>query len=451
MTMTLRPVKILILATLFLSGLTALPPQARAFICTICPCVTNEVNRTVPHIQREHQDTREHMRLEFAPWENWLRTVFYTDYYLPSLLIMTEQITTMAMHQAFLIGGIFDGKQHLEVQRLLQKKTAEAHKDYYPSVGMCIVGTNVRSLANAERRSELTTFVLSQRSQDRMMGQVNMAASPGPYYDQQARLAQFRARYCNVRDNKNLFAAVCGRNNNNNLANVIDRDIDFGRTAWLPSTLQLDFTDTNLTDDEQDIMALASNLYSADVFERLPESFYNDTAAGTLSHADEQALLTWQRQIVAKRSVAENSFFTIAGLKALGSPLPQGGMPAAPGGNSTDVAQYMNLLVRQLGLSQDDANRLLGTRPSYYAQMDVLTKRVFQQPSFFADLYDKPANLDRKKVALQALGLMQDFDTWQSYLRTENILSVLLELELGKKQEELEGRLARMSTGGSKR
>ena len=43
--------------------------------------------------------------------------------------------------------------------------------------------------------------------------------------------------------------------------------------------------------------------------------------------------------------------------------------------------------------------------------------------------------MDRQKAAMEAIGLMQDFDTWQSYLRTEASLAVLLELEIEKLKE----------------
>jgi hypothetical protein len=80
--------------------------------------------------------------------------------------------------------------------------------------------------------------------------------------------------------------------------------------------------------------------------------------------------------------------------------------------------------------------------------MQILTKRIYQQPDFFVDLVDHPANTERKKVAMQAIGLMQNFDMWQSHLRTEAMLSVMLEMEIMKAQEEVQNRINKLKPGG---
>ena len=67
--------------------------------------------------------------------------------------------------------------------------------------------------------------------------------------------------------------------------------------------------------------------------------------------------------------------------------------------------------------------------------MEVLTKKIFQRPEFFTDLYDKPANVARKGVAIQAIALMQDRDLFKSNLRNEAMMSILVELELLRAQE----------------
>ena len=125
------------------------------------------------------------------------------------------------------------------------------------------------------------------------------------------------------------------------------------------------------------------------------------------------------RALVAKRSVAENSFHALTALKSEG----------------TDGSkEYLMAILKELGISTDpgpdgesDAEKMLGKKPSYYAQMNVLGKKIYQDPDFYTNLYDKPANVERKQVAMQAIGLMQKFDLFKSYLRQEASLSVLLE------------------------
>jgi len=154
------------------------------------------------------------------------------------------------------------------------------------------------------------------------------------------------------------------------------------------------------------------------------------------------------RNVIAKRSVAEHSFNTIVGMKSLSK--EEAGSPSQP----TLSQPYMLLILETLGLGTTSAFAAeeiaiyLGDRPSYYAQMDLLTKRIFQNPNFFVNLYDEPANVERIGVALQAIGLMQDFDTWQSYLRTEAMLSVVMELELLRLNNQVTNQMGTVRSGG---
>ena len=144
------------------------------------------------------------------------------------------------------------------------------------------------------------------------------------------------------------------------------------------------------------------------------------------------------RSVVAKRSVAEHSFNTIAGMRAMSS---------EEGGGET--GKYMKNILKQLGVTNEqDLTQMVGDRPSYYAQMEILTKKIYEHPDFFVDLYEKPMNTERKKVAMRAIGLMQDFDTWNSYLRMEAMLSVILELEIIKVQNDVQNRINRLRGSG---
>lgn len=426
-----------LISALLLSGLLmGAPTPVWAGACVDCSSLNQNNQDTRDRMQDEHDQTREHFRNEFDAWEEWLDTTFMDAFYPPEYLVrMAHQLTVTAVYQVFAIGTLLDAKQALEVQRVLQKKVAEAHRDYQPSVGVCSVATTIRSLADAERRAETTTFVLSQRAQDRQLGNMHAAAAPGGAADKESRLQQFRRRYCDTRDNGGVYMSVCGTANAGRIS-TINKDIDYTRTVDAQRTLDIDFTDANLTGDEEDVLALASNLYSHEITARIPETQFNGATANNRSERLRQLLD--QRQIIAKRSVAEHSYNTIVGMKSLSERRADN----APDDviDSGHTAGYMRVILQQLGLTNEQADQFLGTRPSYFTQMEVVTKKAFQQPTFYADLYDKPANVDRKKVALQAISLMQDFDTWQSYLRTESLLSVLLEIEVAKYQAAAESR-----------
>lgn len=383
---------------------------------------------------------------EFTAHRIFLISIFWEDNLLPALLLMADQLTAVAMQQVQIIGSFFDAKHQMETQQVFQKLRAQAHKDYHPSVGMCQFGSGIKSLAATERRAELNAHVMSQRLQDRALGNANTAASEGNASDKSSRLKQFREKYCDVQDNNNGLRFLCDHDQDGNPDTAptgaedlrrVNKDIDYSRTVDFPWTLNVDFTDTDLTEDEEDILALAVNLYSPDVFLR-PGAGDFDPEPESITNM--QRVYMDARSIVAKRSVAENSFNAITSMKSAGT----GGSRA-----------FLVALLEELGIDVDDVDKLLGIdengdpiNPSYYAQMEVLTKKIYQNPDFYTNLYDKPANVTRKGVALQAIGLMQKFDLFKSYLRNEASLSVLLELEVMDLQEEIEDEFGKQTSEG---
>jgi hypothetical protein len=80
--------------------------------------------------------------------------------------------------------------------------------------------------------------------------------------------------------------------------------------------------------------------------------------------------------------------------------------------------------------------------------MEILTKKLYQNPSFYTELYDKPANVDRKLVSMQAIDLMQRRDIYRSVLRSEAILAVMLETALSEQQDKVSNEINRMTAEG---
>ena len=106
--------------------------------------------------------------------------------------------------------------------------------------------------------------------------------------------------------------------------------------------------------------------------------------------------------------------------------------------------------MKEMGIQdEDEIKAYLGERPSYYAQMEVLTKKLYQNPVFYTELYDKPANVERKTVAMQAIELMQRRDMYRSVLRSEATLSVMLETALAEQdQEKVTNEINRLAEDG---
>jgi hypothetical protein len=405
-----KTVLTLAVAALLLFG-AAEPAYASCGICTNCRTWQRDVRR------------------EIGIFQNWFSTTFWTGNFVPALRNMTGQIVTTMMLEARMIGGFMDAQNHLTSQLALQELAARSMKNYTPSESVCQFGTLSRSLAASQARGRNTQLVLNERSQARQLGKKNMASATSPDDDRVSRLEQFRARFCDVQDNNNGMSKLCG--NTGAPSNFHNLDIDFTRAVDTRPTLNIDFTDTTLTNDESNIMALASNLYSHEVFRRYAADELKPDAA-----RDNRTDYMDMRAILAKRNVAENSFNTLVGMKSAGS---------------RESRSYVRQVLQNLGMQTADIDRYMASQssgtapvtvnPSYSAQMEILTKKIYQDPAFYANLMDKPANVQRQYAAMQSFGLMQQRDIFETILRSEMLLSVIVELEIAKYQNDIQNRL----------
>ncbi|MGH1456389.1 MAG: hypothetical protein ACRBDI_06380 [Alphaproteobacteria bacterium] len=390
----------------------------------------------------------------------WERTI------LPSMMLSAEQFSVVAMQQAMAVGMFIDAEIQMDSQLLLQELRAQAHKDYHPSTGMCEFGTMMKSLAATELKGEAQAVILSQRSQDRQLGQSDTVGAHGGSLARFGRLVQFKKTFCNVMDRSSALTSFCDATVRWDDANFggaqrarIDKDVDYFNLVNIPRTMTVDLTNEDIINDTDDInnadeehlLAMAANLFGHDNFARIPPRLLEEKGGIRLRNA--QRIYLDMRSIVAKRSVAENSFYAVSALKTEGNrrePPPSssstGGPTGTGSGPATDpmaVRPYMVYVLRQLGVpTSTEALTILGENPSYYAQMEMLTKKLYQNPDFYTNLYDKPANVQRKTTAMQAIKLMQKFDMLESSLRNEASFSVLLELAVMDLQNEVEDQIA---------
>lgn len=415
---------------LCLAALTLLsfPQKAHAVCCgsfAICSTIPNQATRALETAL--HEILREHITQEFVYQQRWFMFDYFYDFVLPGMMGMAEQLSVVGESQVFAFGAILDAKEQLEAQRLIQEKTAQAQRDYHPDVGMCTIGTAAQSLAASERSGELAAVVLNKRMIDRQLGVKNSVGNEAGATDTEARIEQLQRRFCDRHGNSGNTANLC-------LAAAsgphINKDIDYAGTVGLKRTVNVNFTNTSLAApdiDDENILALANNLYGTSVMEhtRVPgnkrlqgaDSWESGVAT---DHLDKRA-------IIAKRNVAQNSFNAIVGMKSAGS------------GASANAGNYIHNIFMQLGTTVPaaEARQMLGDNPSYYALLEAISQKIYQDPEFFTNLYDSPTNVSRKNVAMQAINLMLDRDTYKSELRTEALLSVWLEAELVRYQKDI--------------
>jgi hypothetical protein len=368
-------------------------------------------------------------------FQNYILDQLFNNNIRPALENMTAQLVAARTFTAGMVGAMIDGKVTLDYQLEMQTLHARAIKDYMPGENLCRFGSGVRSLGAAEQRSVANYMALADISQNRQLGTRGGTADAGSNMDRTARVNQFRRVYCNPADNNGDLGPLCLDTGGATLSNPqrFNKDVNYTRTIDQRQTLDVDYagydngTPANsnagrLTPDEEDVLALQSNLYGHDVFSRLTKIAFDKIAKNQKNQLAYMDL----RQVVAVRNVAVNSFNTIAAMRARGGP---------------GAATYLQNVLRNIGMSAPEAARYLsanGGEPSYYAQMNVLTKKLYQDPNFYVNLIDKPANIDRQTAAMQAFGLMQDRDLYQSLSRQEMLLAMILELRVRAEQDNVQ-------------
>lgn len=336
--------------------------------------------------------------------------------------LMTEQMSANMMAQIQMVGQMFDAKEQLEAQRDIQRLTAAAHKDYHPSEQMCEIGTMVRDLADTQTRAKLTKMTVSNRLLARELSTGGVLTWEGAKSDFDSRMKSFRDNYCSYADNGNGLDYLCkGKEATPEWKN---RDINYVATVETPLTLDINFLDTNKTKEEEAVLSLINYLFMHKPPVKIPPAY----AKLQKFEAPYQEL----RSVIAMRGVARNTISNILAQKSVGPENEGKGTP------------YIMALLKQMGLNDDEIKKMVGENPSYFAQMEILTKTIYQDPTFVANLYDKPANVKRIRAAMQAIKLMQDRDIHEALMRREILLSMILETRLRQYQERLTNRVSGM-------
>jgi len=305
------------------------------------------------------------------------------------------------------IGAMLDGRTFMDTTRSLQVSTAQTLRNYTPSNQVCKFGTLSRSIAGADAVSKKNQLAFSKLLTDRTINKSGTVYGD-PEQGVVAMLSNFKKKYCNTVDSGGGLEKYCATSTDE----LYNHDVDFTRVFDVPLTIDADFSDSAITNDKESVMAL---------FEKLsfvPPAMIGGSGSNGLSDGNTLQIQDI-RALNALRTVSANSFASLVAEKSKAS---------------SQSTTYLNTVLTELGLQPAEVTKLLGANPSYFAQMEVMTKKIFQNPSFYANLYDSEANVDRQRVAMKALELQQDRDFLESLRRREMMLSVLLNAKLRNEQ-----------------
>lgn len=443
--------------------------------CNTSDCAAAAVYVTNAH-RRLTNATNSEFQADLNAFEDWLIEDLFYGQIGPAMASMSTQMHAVSMFYTQAVGSFLDAQVQMDTQRLFRQLQHQAHVDYRPSEDFCWFGSNVKSLAASQNKAKFNALALSQISLTRQLGTFASSSAGTTLDDYKARWSEFTTTYCNPRDNNFQQELLTGNaENTTGLVMACDHDgpgggddsgaedrnrynIDISYTRLIedPKTLEIDFSDNTLEveaepqatlyralsrqpEHERDVIALSRNLYG----HRVPTRAISRAALRT---DPARKLFMALRGVIAKRSVAQASFNAIVGLKASGTSHELGGTSAGPGGIGTialaplQTRRFLAAIVREL-LPESDittggiipGNNIfgyIGFSPSYYSQLEILAKRIYQNPDFYANLYDTPANISRKKVAMKAIELMVDREIYESQLRREMSVSVLLSSKL---------------------
>ena len=375
---------------------------------TCCPCQTTQTNLS--------KEMDKHRRGGEGK-KSFLFDTLWNDSIDPSLRSMLSRNVQSIISQTTSLGSFLNAQTQIRAQGEIQKGAAKAANDYSTSEALCRYGSLSLGLATSDTSSKGAQIALASLSLNRSLGAQGSVAQSGAGSDQMERMNIFIQEYCDASDNNNGMALMCGTDPQRRFEDIPrdsrkNRDIDFARTFANYGTL--DFG-TGLTSEEmrpgqQDIILLSHNLYgNKQIPGQLTES--------QLREEGNQGVYLKIRSVAAARGVAQNSYAAIAGLKAQGS------------GSSKD---YMEALYKELGMTESQADTQLGDKPSYYAQMDVLTKKLYQSPAFHINLMEGKTNVDRQSAAMEGLELMQDRDLYLSMKRSEMLLALMVQMQTRK-------------------
>ncbi len=316
--------------------------------------------------------------------------------------------------RALMIGAFLDGRSANASIGVVRSLNAETMKDYHVSDAVCKFGTLSKAIASSQDLADANKLVFSKTFLDRNAQAKNLL------YTESNRamvdvMNDFKAKYCEKVGANGALEGYC-----NSIAATpdlyYDRDIDFTRVFDTPLTLDVNYTDNTITDQEQTVLALFHNLSLVP-----PENGTEDGESIVKQEKSDDMQDLHQMQAV--RELVANTFANQVAMKAKGT---------------NKSATYMQNVLTKLGLSSADAKKLITDNPSYYAQMEILTKKIYQDPSFYVNLYDTPANVDRQKVSMLAIQLMQERDLLETMRRKEMLLSELLEMKIRKASKPIE-------------
>lgn len=402
-TQTTKPSRRLL--TLALVALLSVTTASEAY--AVCTCSTASMLHS-----RTRANVKSFIDEQFAKHKTFLVDKFWKERLLPAFQSYTQQESASGQQATTTRASIADAETANTLTREAGQDQVEQAEIHAPDPQACAVASGARTTAVAQARAQEVSQEVVAQSADRRLGRSELTAEDPAETDRRERREVFTKNFCDPAAWGGAFKDQC-----KTAGKLKDRDIDYRKTLDEPWTLEIrpDFAEqdpASWTEDEISVDALRQNLFGHEVYPRPTRDEFKqyNVRVGYLN----------QRALEAKRSVAEYSLQSLIGEKSEASP---------------EAKQWLEATLQNLGITMDaEMQAKIKDKPSYYAIMEVLGKRMYQDPNFYNQLIKPGPQVAQTQASLQAVNLMQMRDVYDSMLRSELILSLIVEMELDGQQ-----------------
>lgn len=322
-----------------------------------------------------------------------------------------NRITTALISQTTSLGSFMNAQTLSEAKAAREANLARTAKAYATSEALCRFGTLSQSLAASEALKNTNKLIINSVLNNRERAPVG-TANADPINAVQTRINQMANTYCDPTQGNVSLGRLCEDSKDSSRFN---KDVNYTRGLDVPMTLDIAFSETGTSGqpkDQQDILALSETL------------FPSQPLARSYSNSEYLTEASKYRSLQAMRNVAKTSLVTTIAEKAKGT---------------KGSEEFISKLMQALGVPEAQAKQMMGENPSYFAQMEVLTKKLYQDPAFYVNLVDTPANVQRQRAAIRAIKLQQGHDLAETVKRREMLLAILLELKIRERAAVVDG------------
>ncbi|PZP57315.1 MAG: hypothetical protein DI586_00605 [Micavibrio aeruginosavorus] len=349
--------------------------------------------------------------------DSYLFKTYWENTVYPGLQSVEAQIKQGLIRQMTSLGSFLQAQENNRSVASVQVAQAQAAQNYLSSEALCRFGTLSQNLAADDISTRTAQSYLATGSMQRELGTRGASAQSGAQSDLNMRMEEVIKETCGDEPGLTL---MCGTNPQRRFAGVardkrMNTDINFTRTIDAVPTIDASFGEDEPVPDQQSVALLGYNLYGHKQMSGRLNGRQKETSKGENTN-------TVIRSVAGARGVAQNSYAIIAGMKSKGS---------------NKGKQYFDALLGQLGLGSSGLPYAIGDQPSYSAQMEVLTKKLYQTPLFYANLMEGKTNVARQSGAMEGIEVMQDRDIYNSMRRSEMLLAILVQLQSRKKMDDV--------------